>query len=116
MNRILGWMRKPARACDVCIKPQHPAEPADPLKENLRQILGQRIAIEAARREIFEHARPVSSSGADGLWNTEKTDPPDSDTQFRVNRAATFLDLCGLLERAIGTPHIVRIRTENLPL
>lgn len=107
---LFEWIRKPAPVCGGCIKPQQAAEPADPLKENLRQIIGQRIAIEAARREIFEHAKPVSGACDDRWFDTSKTAPVDADTQFRVNRAATFLDLCGLLERMGGAPHIVAIK------
>lgn len=110
-------MRNPARTCSECINTKQAAEtaePSDPLKENLRQIIGQRIAIDAARREIIEHAKPVTTRDDDRWWDTCKTVPEDADTQFRVNRAATFLDLCGLLDRMGSAPHIVAIKVEAI--
>lgn len=87
-------------------------------RAHLIRTIGHRIAIEGARETIFRHASPrggaVELTGA--LWDTQRTDPPDADTQFRVNRAAMYLDLCGLLERSPGAPHIVRIKTEAFPL
>lgn len=87
-------------------------------RAHLIRTIGHRIAIEAARETIISHASPrggaVELTGA--LWDTQRTDPPDADMQFRVNRAATFLDLCGLLERVPNAPHIVRIKMEDFPL
>lgn len=87
-------------------------------RADLIRTLGHRIAIEAARETISRNAWPMLMSefrGAD-CWNTQRTDPPDADMQFRVNRAATFLDLCGLLERVPNAPHIVRVKMEDFPL
>ena len=87
-------------------------------RAHLISTLGHRIAIEAARETIIRHASPRGRTVelVSALWDTQRTDPTDVDTQFRVNRAATFLDLCGLLERVPNAPHIVRIKTEAFPL
>lgn len=87
-------------------------------RADLIRTLGHRIAIEAAQETIIGHAseRGGALELAGALWDTQRTAPPDAYTQFRVNRAATFLDLCGLLERSPGAPHIVRIRMEAFPL
>lgn len=87
-------------------------------RESLVRTLGHAIALDAARDTIFRHAsvRPGVIEVPDQCWDTNHTDPSDADTQFRVNRAATFLDICGLLARAPGAPHIVRIRAEIFPL
>lgn len=87
-------------------------------RAHLISTLGHRIAIEGARETIIRHAseRGGALELAGALWDTQRTAPPDADTQFRVNRAATFLDLCGLLERSPGAPHIVRLKMEVFPL
>lgn len=87
-------------------------------RAHLIRTLGHRIAIEGARETITRLALPLSHRVPKfcEVWDTQRTNPPDADTQFRVNRAATFLDLCGLLERVPNAPHIVRVKMEDFPL
>lgn len=83
-------------------------------REMRRRSLEHRIAISAAASDIECYAEDL------GRWyDTHRVAPSlgGMGPEFlqTIADAAEYLDLCGLLERHPGNPHIVRIKLEELP-
>ncbi len=90
-------------------------------REMRRRSLEHRIAISAAASDIECYAENLGRcSDRPGRWyDTHRIAPSlggmGPEYLQTIADAAEYLDLCGLLERHPGNPHIVRFKLEELP-
>lgn len=90
-------------------------------REMRRRSLEHRIAISAAASDIECYAHGIGRcNDRPGRWYdtlrvADSLGGMGPEFQQTVADAAEYLDLCGLLERHTGNPHIVRIKLEDLP-